>query len=98
MTTEMQDIAITEEKPLLPGQPNPAKVSECTHTHVCIYTGPPTLCHTHMLATSTLTRAHITYITPHPASSYIHAVIPYLHMPHTCIYCILCVYVYVCSC
>ncbi|CAB1351407.1 unnamed protein product [Coregonus sp. 'balchen'] len=28
MTTEMQEIAITEEKPLLPGQPDPAKDAE----------------------------------------------------------------------
>jgi len=30
MTTEMQEIAITEEKPLLPGQSDAVKV---THTH-----------------------------------------------------------------
>uniref|UniRef100_A0A3P8XT54 Uncharacterized protein n=1 Tax=Esox lucius TaxID=8010 RepID=A0A3P8XT54_ESOLU len=38
MTTEMQEIAITEEKPLLPGQPDPVKVSDCTQT---LYKCPP---------------------------------------------------------
>ena len=38
MTTEMQEIAITEDKPLLTGQPDAVKVSYThTHTHSMSY-------------------------------------------------------------
>ena len=59
MTTEMQEIAITEEKPLLPGQADPAKVrgragharplqaSADTHTHTHTYTHRHAHTHTH---------------------------------------------------